>query len=1066
MSGGRRMIGGLTSMTRLRGTSARPRDGVDPEMSRRVDEEADAHWRRWDVRLPTQLSTDDVRVEWPDPADGLDALPTASIRRGDGWVRVHSARRPLDEARRFVQQELGDRTPDVVCVIGAGLGYLVDVLLERGETKVLVLEPEPALVPWFLARRDWRDAIEARRLLIVPGPSYEQHMSAWRLLTPPPGAVPVLATRAVCYARPEAAAAARATLDKIAHTAFSNAKAGERFQRAMLLNTLRNLPVMAREAPVDALLAAFPYKPAVLAGAGPSLNRNIEELRPYRDRAVLIAVGTALKPLVAAGMSPDFVVAVDPGEYTHLQFAGVEAPETFLVAEPSVAPEVFSGFVGRTFVFRHGDHHPWPWLMAQGYDPGVVRTWGSVITTALHLGVKMGCDPLIFIGTDLAHDEGRSHAEGTALHTWVQSHVALGGDEAAAWSTVRRDADVVMDVGLCGREWPTTKTLVQFRDWLRHESTVLPMRFVNATGAGILMGGRFEVGGLGEELAARPAAPEPKLRGLWRRSPRLHRDAHAKPLDVSWLRLTTSADLAAAVGEPSARRVLVVRAYRRLIECLRLHPLLGTTIGASEVPARSSLREPAGYAVVPWSAEARPLVSRFLDADAACRTGPSGRDNCSASDDGLGLRPSADGLLLPRFGGKAIPTDGEELEVAAGCALATRFVESLRKSVPDDSLRSVGGLLLIGQGWGRSVDEAMERNATIALRRAGNSARRVELSWQDRSASLSSVLTGTVVRLSNGELLSVDSCSEAAAEPLTSSRRPSRRIRVVLELPQPGRPRESRTRASVNPARALRVQPRVLTAEGLASTSVARLDSRRAVVTARHTAKTYTVNEDGDFALWQDWPGPVVGAFPIGDYGGAIAWNNGTERWPALTSPTLYWRPVCGEDATAVPVPFRPNWGLMLESGRMVWACLQGGIGLWSPNDAATHTMANACFIGLTEERTGLRLDAGTFEPDSEWQVYASWCWKEGRDLAQLPLERFGPRGGRARGGEWTATSRPYAGLIEFERAGCWLGVLCSRPLGVAWAGESLVVTTLDAEVLVFKRLAARLRRLSIQHEP
>ena len=230
---------------------------------------------------------------------------------------------------------------------------------------------------------------------------------------------------------------------------------------------------MACEAPVESLRRSFAGRAAIVAGAGPSLNRNIEELRPYRDRAVLIAVGTALKPLVAAGMPPDFVLAVDPGELTPQQFSRPwTRRSTHLLGEPSVEPAVIEGFGGRTFLFRVGCHQPWPWLLEQSYDPGIIASWGSVLTSALNLGVLLGCDPLVFIGSDFAYTHGQSHAKDTFTHEWVREWVAGGMTEGEAWSRLRAPCDLVVD-GI-GEKCATSATLVQFRDWVRHESCVLP----------------------------------------------------------------------------------------------------------------------------------------------------------------------------------------------------------------------------------------------------------------------------------------------------------------------------------------------------------------------------------------------------------------------------------------------------------------------------------------------------------------------------------------------------------------------------------------------------------------
>ena len=466
---------------------------------------ARAHLAAWEVQLPLSAGAGDVRVEWGDGTTGVQTEPVAAVRDGVNWVSVHSARDPRGEARRWLDRDLPSGAGSHVVVVGAGLGYVVEALLDRSTVvRVLVLEPEPGLIPGFLARRDWTGAIESGRLLIVPGPDFQQRMSVWRILTPLPSAMPILVHPAIARARPGAVAAAREVVKAAARGAASNARAGDRFAPSILINTLNNLPALAREAPVSSLAGEARGRAAVVVGAGPSLTANIEALRLVRERVVLVAAGTSLKPLVAAGLPPDLVVAVDPGEFTHHQFAGLSADATWLVAEASVDPRIIDSHAGRTFLFRVGSAAPWPWLMAHGVDPGRLRAWGSVITSAFDLVVTMGCDPVVLIGSDLAYTGGRTHAAGTFKHEWVRHLSAVRGTtEDEEWATMV-SPHTVTAIDVNGAEVGTSCDMLEFRDWLVQQSCALTARIVNATGAGILCGGRIEQGTLAEVVADQP----------------------------------------------------------------------------------------------------------------------------------------------------------------------------------------------------------------------------------------------------------------------------------------------------------------------------------------------------------------------------------------------------------------------------------------------------------------------------------------------------------------------------------------------------------------------------------
>jgi hypothetical protein len=444
------------------------------------------------------------------------------------WFPVHAADRPLDEARAWLATALKnpalknpalknpalENAPEAVaiCAIGAGAGWVIDAVEEvSGEMRVLVLEPEPAFCAEMLARRDFRRVIETGRLMILPGPAFEGAQNAWRLFARLASEPPMLVHPVIAVARREATLAAARVAKKAIADALANERARRRFAAPYLLNTLRNVPALASESDAGALFNLCPGAPIVIAGAGPSLNRNLEELRPYRDRAVLIVADTALRPTLAAGLTPDFVVAVDPGAANARHLTQLPpCTGAALVAESSVQSASLDAFVGRTFLFRVASHQPWPWLAASGVDVAMLRAWGSVMITAFDLGVKLGGSPLILIGSDLAYTGGQPYCRNTVYENDWTERVAAGESLQDIWRhAIGMRPTVIEHHG--GEDVVTAAHLVQFRDGLLHAAQSAPSRVVNATGAGILRGGRIEQGSLTSLLESAPSLPSRTL---------------------------------------------------------------------------------------------------------------------------------------------------------------------------------------------------------------------------------------------------------------------------------------------------------------------------------------------------------------------------------------------------------------------------------------------------------------------------------------------------------------------------------------------------------------------------
>src|SRR5262245_66437157 len=93
----------------------------------------------------------------------LDALATAGraeVRdRTGAWIRLHSARDPRAEARGQAV-ELASRVDaaGTLVLIGGGLGYLAEALLEDHTVRVIVGEPAADLEPACLSRAQKRVA--------------------------------------------------------------------------------------------------------------------------------------------------------------------------------------------------------------------------------------------------------------------------------------------------------------------------------------------------------------------------------------------------------------------------------------------------------------------------------------------------------------------------------------------------------------------------------------------------------------------------------------------------------------------------------------------------------------------------------------------------------------------------------------------------------------------------------------------------------------------------------------------------------------------------------------------
>ena len=315
--------------------------------------------------------------------------------------------------------------------------------------------------------------------------------------------------------QPEAMAAAGAVAMRVAQNATSNGNARRKFAGPYLLQTLTNLPAIARESDTRALDGAFAGTPAVVVGAGPSLDENVAALAALHDRAIIVAADTALGPLVSRGVRPHVVVGVDSSALNARHLAAAEgSTDIWLAAEGSLHPSGLQPFIGRTFSFRVSDHDPWPWLAAAGVTRGELRAWGSVLTSAFDLARRMGCNPVVFAGADLAFTGMRPYCRGTIYDAVWQPYL----DAGCTWQQLmddyfmrqpevwQADSTAIADAhGAASRVVPRLAGRSDERGRRRRDSST-------RRGAGILHGACVQQSDLQSVLAAMPARTDVRER--------------------------------------------------------------------------------------------------------------------------------------------------------------------------------------------------------------------------------------------------------------------------------------------------------------------------------------------------------------------------------------------------------------------------------------------------------------------------------------------------------------------------------------------------------------------------
>ena len=185
------------------------------------------------------------------------------------------------------------------------------------------------------------------------------------------------------------------------------------FSEVMVKNLFSNARYLCDGYKTTQLVEVIPRDiPGIVVVAGPSLNKNIHELKKAKGKAFIFAVDTAIKPLLQAGIIPDMFAVIDalkPIELVQME----EARDIPLLTTLNAAPEVLNYHRGMKFFFNEGYLFAEDIFEKSGHRTGDVSSGGSVATNIFSLFYKIGIETVILVGQDLAYTGNKSYADGT-----------------------------------------------------------------------------------------------------------------------------------------------------------------------------------------------------------------------------------------------------------------------------------------------------------------------------------------------------------------------------------------------------------------------------------------------------------------------------------------------------------------------------------------------------------------------------------------------------------------------------------------------------------------------------
>ncbi len=352
----------------------------------------------------------------------------------------HSQKGAVAEAKNWYSN-LNLVDTDVLYVFGVGFGYYYDAIepwlrAEPGHTVVFLEDDLHVIAEFFKTERAHRllEDSQAHLVYLKEGSSLKDLLGEqyWNYAM----------TKAKVSALKYYEEIKEKMLSEIAHEISYSSDLKKAlldeylsFGGPFFVNYYRNMLHLSKSYFGDKLFGKFANVPAIICGAGPSLEKNGPLLKQLSQRALIFAGGSSINILNNLGIQPHFCAGIDPNDAQQVRLRNNQAFEVPYFYRQRLNYGAFQTVHGpRLYVTGSGGYDVAEFFEERlGIQGNFFEEGHNVINFASEIAYQMGCNPIIFVGMDLAFTDRKTYSAGVTFDPKVEQRTL---DEYANFETV------------------------------------------------------------------------------------------------------------------------------------------------------------------------------------------------------------------------------------------------------------------------------------------------------------------------------------------------------------------------------------------------------------------------------------------------------------------------------------------------------------------------------------------------------------------------------------------------------------------------------------------------------
>lgn len=346
---------------------------------------------------------------------------TLAIKKDDKVYQIHSKYNPQREAVGQVEN-MHFINPKLLVVFGLGLGYHIRACLELLKDEnlfMVVIEKDVEALRVAVENVDLTDILSSDRIRWVIGVPDSEGFAVLNDMIKQAGITFQLFLKTLQIFDHPALNKVHGDYHRFMSKCFREAAHAVIFNYGNcpadsmigVENIMKNLATIMKNPGVKDLYGAFKNVPGIIVSTGPSLDKNVEDLKKAIGKCVMISADSALKVLLKHDITPHAAVSLE--RILHVATMFQELPDDYkekiwLAATPVIRKEAYDAWSGPTFmVYRAFAHFEWI-----NMPKGTMNIGPSCSNMAFKILEALGCDPIILVGQDCAFKSAeKTHAD-------------------------------------------------------------------------------------------------------------------------------------------------------------------------------------------------------------------------------------------------------------------------------------------------------------------------------------------------------------------------------------------------------------------------------------------------------------------------------------------------------------------------------------------------------------------------------------------------------------------------------------------------------------------------------